>query len=142
MLPGGSGSAPAMNFLPAELVSSGGGPAVALANGVQTTVLKLPGNGNGALGNPGRKVIFGVRPENLTRHDSDRGSRREVGLIEAPVEVVEPTGAETIVVVRFGDREIIARFEPDEAPKLGDRVTLAVDMAKVCLFDPETQQLI
>jgi multiple sugar transport system ATP-binding protein len=133
---------PAMNFLAAELVSSAGGPAVAIPNGAGTTTLTLSAKSNGGYGNPGRKVIFGVRPENLVRYNPERTGRREVGLIEAPVEVVEPTGAETIVVVRFGDREIIARFEPDEAPAVGDRVTLAVDMAKVCLFDAETQQLI
>src|ERR1700692_1416664 len=60
----------------------------------------------------------------------------------SPVEVVEPTGAETITIVRIGNREVIARFEPDAAPSVGETVTLAVDMAKACLFDPETQMLI
>jgi len=62
--------------------------------------------------------------------------------IEAPVEVVEPTGAETMVIVRIGSREVIARFEPDAAPSVGETVKLAVDMAKACLFDPETEMLI
>ncbi len=56
--------------------------------------------------------------------------------------MVEPTGAETIVIVRVGEREVIARFEPDEAPTVGERVTLAVDMGKACLFDPDTERLI
>ena len=56
--------------------------------------------------------------------------------------MVEPTGSETIVIVRVGEREVLARFEPDEAPAVGDRVTLAVDMAKACLFDPENERLI
>ena len=56
--------------------------------------------------------------------------------------MVEPTGAETMVVLRVGDREVVARFEPDDAPAVGERVTLAVDMAKACLFDPETERLI
>ena len=30
------------------------------------------------------------------------------------VEVVEPTGAETMAVLRLGDQEIIGRFDPDE----------------------------
>ena len=65
-----------------------------------------------------------------------------LGTIEAPVEVVEPTGAETIAVVRIGSREVIARFEPNAAPAVGERVTLGVDMAKACLFDSETEMLI
>ena len=59
-----------------------------------------------------------------------------------PVEVVEPTGAETIVIVRVGEREVVARFEPDSAPKEGESVALAVDMGKACLFDPGTERLI
>ena len=69
-------------------------------------------------------------------------NRSRLGRLEAPVEVVEPTGAETIVLLRVGDREIVARFEPDKAPRVGERVMLAVNMDKACLFDPETQRLI
>jgi len=131
---------PAMNFLPAEIVAADGRPGIALGNGSGGIVLKIPAE-QAAAAKPGRRVVFGVRPEHLTRHDPTR-TRREVGLIEAPVEVVEPTGSETIVIVRLGEREVLARFEPDEAPAVGDRVTLAVDMAKACLFDPESGRLI
>ena len=132
---------PAMNFLPAEIVAADGRPGIALPNGGGTTVLKLPAERAAAAGSPGRRVILGLRPEHLTHHDPTR-TRREVGLIEAPVEVVEPTGSETIVIVRLGEREVTARFEPDQAPAVGDKVTLAVDMAKVCLFDPQSERLI
>jgi multiple sugar transport system ATP-binding protein len=86
--------------------------------------------------------VLGVRPEHLTRHDADRPSRAAVGRIDVPVEVVEPTGAETIVIVRVGEREMVARFEPDAAPREGETVALAVDMGKACLFDPDTERLI
>jgi multiple sugar transport system ATP-binding protein len=132
---------PAMNFLPAEIVAADGRAGIALGNGGGATVLKLPAERAASVGPAGRRIVFGVRPEHLTRHDPTR-TRREIGLIEAPVEVVEPTGSETIVIVRVGDREVHASFEPDEAPAVGDRVTLAVDMAKACLFDPESERLI
>jgi multiple sugar transport system ATP-binding protein len=132
---------PAMNFLPAEIVAADGRPGIALGTASGATVLKLPAERAAAAGKPGRRVVFGVRPEHVTHHDPTR-IRREVGLIEAPVEVVEPTGSETIVIVRLGEHEVLARFEPDEAPAVGDRVTLAVDMAKACLFDPESERLI
>jgi multiple sugar transport system ATP-binding protein len=134
---------PAMNFLPAETVGVEGGAGVALVNGGdKATTFKLSGEAAARLGQPGRKVVFGIRPESVTRHDPQRGGRREIGLLEAPVEVVEPTGAETMVVVRVGEKEVIARFEPDEAPAVGDRVTLAIDMGKVCLFEQDTERLI
>jgi multiple sugar transport system ATP-binding protein len=60
----------------------------------------------------------------------------------APVEVVEPTGAETIAVLKFGDLEVVGRFSPDEAPRMGEEMPLAIDMTRACLFDPETKRLI
>ena len=47
-----------------------------------------------------------------------------------------------MVVVRIAGREVIARFEPNASPSIGEPVKLAVDMAKACLFDPETEMLI
>ena len=41
--------------------------------------------------------------------------------------------------MRLGDREIVGRFDPDEAPRMGEEIRLGVDMAKACLFDPATQ---
>src|SRR5258705_107697 len=43
---------------------------------------------------------------------------------------------------RAAGSEIIARFEPDDAPEVGEVVKLSVDMNKACLFDPETQVLL
>jgi len=133
---------PAMNFLPAETVSAEGGPGISVANGAEAAVLKMTGGSADRLGQPGRQVVLGIRPENVTRYDPERRGRRELGLLEAPVEVVEPTGAETMVVLRVGEKEVIARFEPDDAPRVGERVTLAVDLAKACVFDLATERLI
>jgi multiple sugar transport system ATP-binding protein len=134
---------PSMNFLPAEIAGGDGRPAVSVPSGGKPVLLALPEERAGSVGNPGRKVVLGVRPEHLTRHDPDRhGRRRDIALLEAPVEVVEPTGAETIVIVRLGEREVVARFEPDATPEVGERVTLAVDMGKACLFDPDSERLI
>jgi multiple sugar transport system ATP-binding protein len=132
---------PSMNFLQAETVGGETGPMVALTNGRDHALLPLPAATADRVG-PGRKVVLGVRPEHLTRHDAGRPARAAFGRIDVPVEVVEPTGAETIVIVRIGEREVVARFEPDSAPLEGETVTLAVDMAKACLFDPETERLI
>ena len=44
------------------------------------------------------------------------------------------------MAARFGTQEVTAKFFPNQAPKLGDAVQLAVDMERVCLFDAETEQ--
>jgi multiple sugar transport system ATP-binding protein len=133
---------PAMNFLPGEAASANGTAAVSIGANGSAAQLALA-EGNGAKLKPGQQVVLGVRPEHLSLYDSRRAERRQhVAILEAPVEVVEPTGAETIVVARVGDKELVARLEADEAPQIGERVKLAVDMSKACLFDPATERLI
>jgi multiple sugar transport system ATP-binding protein len=133
---------PAMNFIPAEMVSEGGKPALSVktANG-KTATLALYGDAAARVrdGN----VILGIRPEHLSRFDPQAASQKPgLASVSAPVELVEPTGAETIAVMRLGDIEIVGRFDPDEAPRMGEEIKLGVDMAKACLFDPATTTLI
>jgi len=47
-----------------------------------------------------------------------------------------------MAVLKFGDREVVGRFSPDEAPRTGEDMPLAVDMTRACLFDPATTRLI
>jgi multiple sugar transport system ATP-binding protein len=133
---------PSMNFLPAQIAVSGP-PAVVLGES-ERQATRLPLSEEVATSAGGdRRVVLGIRPENLTRYDRRRAEEKPyLGTIEAPVEVVEPTGAEIMVILRIGSREVIARFEPDAAPSVGETVTLAVDMTKACFFDPETEMLI
>ena len=133
---------PSMNFLPAQIAVSGPAAVVVTESEGQATRLPLP-DWAALSASGGRRVVLGIRPENLICYDRRREEENPyLATIEAPVEVVEPTGAETMTIVRFGSREVIARFEPDAAPSVGETVTLAVDMAKACLFDPETERLI
>jgi multiple sugar transport system ATP-binding protein len=134
---------PSMNFLPAKITSGAPSPAVILAEGNGQTIRLPLAEGIAKSDSDGRPVVLGIRPENLTRYDRRHTEDSPIlGTIEAPVEVVEPTGAETMVVVRIAGKEVIARFEPNAVPAVGERVKLAVDMAKACLFDPETETLI
>ncbi len=128
---------PSMNILPGELVDEGGRSSVAIdsgSNGRALLPLMRP------LGKSRQKVLLGIRPEHFVRLADSR--RPGVGTIDAQVEVVEPTGAETMVVLRVGGREIIARYEPDDAPAVGETAKLSVDMNKACLFDPESERLL
>jgi multiple sugar transport system ATP-binding protein len=56
--------------------------------------------------------------------------------------MTEPTGAETIVVLRFGGHEVLGRVAPDVKLKAGELARFAVDTRKICLFDPATERLI
>jgi len=88
-----------------------------------------------------RPVILGIRPEHISR-DGANTNAAGGGLqarLSLPVELVEPTGAETHVVMRLGDREITARFAPSQAPKAGETVALTLDMSQACVFDAATE---
>jgi multiple sugar transport system ATP-binding protein len=133
---------PSMNFIPGEFTELDGRPAIVIALGhgeiaklpLALTPVHRPANG---------KVVLGVRPEHLFRYDANLKTQKAgLAMVTAPVEVVEPTGAETHAVLKLGEQEIVGRFDPDGAPRLGELLPLGIDMAHACLFDPETQALI
>jgi multiple sugar transport system ATP-binding protein len=132
---------PAMNFLSAE-VADAQASALRLSGGEGaplTVALASPLAGKGV----GAPIVLGVRPEHISLHRPDRAADNRVSaVVPATVEIVEPTGAETMVGLRLAGREITARFEPHEAPEVGQTVTLALDMSKACLFDAATERLV
>jgi multiple sugar transport system ATP-binding protein len=90
-----------------------------------------------------QKIILGIRPEHIHIANEETLSRRpNAARVTARVEVVEPTGAETIVIMLLDGKEITSRFAPDLAPGTGETIELAFDMDKACLFDPTTELLL
>ncbi len=132
---------PSMNFIQAEISTANGTPSVTfpLAAGGSATLPLHDGVADRA---KARKVVLGIRPEHLSRQSPSTLGKPGIATMTAPVEVVEPTGAETMAVLKFGDLEVVGRFSPDEAPKNGENMPLAVDMTRACLFDPATQKRI
>ena len=132
---------PAMNFISAELTTVDGADAVSFPGaGGKPVTLRLH-HPVGSLAS-GRRVILGIRPEHLSRHNPEMRGKGGLATLVAPVEVVEPTGAETMAVLRLGELEVVGRFTPDEAPIMGEEMVLSVDMTHACLFDPTTQRLL
>ncbi|MDG4888126.1 MULTISPECIES: ABC transporter ATP-binding protein [unclassified Mesorhizobium] len=101
----------------------------------------------------GRKVVFGIRPEDL--YDSSLESGRKYQTIPAKVTSIEELGSEHIVhlsidavrvdsgdpdaVQDFGmTSNAVAKFEPVSTVLPGSEIRLAVDDAKLHFFDPET----
>jgi len=131
---------PAMNFIPARLANAEGtalevdGPEGARA----TLALAMPLARAASEG----AVVLGVRPEHISPARENGSARPGLATLRAIVELVEPTGAETMVGLRLGEREITARFNPDDAPRVGETIALALDMTKACLFDANSERLI
>jgi len=87
--------------------------------------------------NPNRKVVVGIRPENVL--ESGSGARGETARVSAVVEIVEPLGSEVIVHASVGEALFVAKFDPHHAPKLGDKLDLVLELDALHLFDAETE---
>ena len=83
----------------------------------------------------GRQLVVGIRPEHIGRVTS-----AVCATIAATVDMVEPIGHESIVYTSAGEEKLVAIFEPRAAPRVGERVALTVDAAKVHLFDAASEQ--
>jgi multiple sugar transport system ATP-binding protein len=81
----------------------------------------------------GRNVVYGVRPEHLEIHPDG---------VPAKISVVEPTGSETLVFLRFGEGELVALFRERHDFKPGDTLHLKPRLDQVHLFDAETDSRI
>jgi len=81
-------------------------------------------------------VILGVRPEDLYEVPAPAGLGP---MAEIPVRViaVEPLGAETLLVLASADgsQEFIARVGRRTKLEPGDRTRIALDTARIHLFD-------
>ena len=80
-----------------------------------------------------REVVYGVRPEHLYISEDGRG-------IPAKVVVVEPTGAETMVVMHMAGQEVQAIFRERHRFEPGQDIMLLPDVEHLHLFDKRTGQ--
>jgi multiple sugar transport system ATP-binding protein len=108
---------PAMNMVKGT-VSNG---ALRMEDG---TAWPLPTNGGRPADGP---AVYGVRPEHLIL---DAGG----------IQVVEPTGSETQVLMRIGGQSVIGAFRERVTAKPGEILPVRPDPALVHLFDQQSGQ--
>jgi multiple sugar transport system ATP-binding protein len=109
---------PAMNMI-AGTVRSG---RVDLGAGAS---VPIPG---GSRADDGQKVLLGIRPEHLSVGEGDAALR-------ARVEVVEPTGADTQVLCKLGDSNMIVVLRDRLNAAAGSPIALQPDLSRAHLFD-------
>ncbi len=83
-----------------------------------------------------REVVFGIRPEDLWIRNT--GSQQETGEIRGKVDLVETTGSESLVHVRFGDNLFIARVTSDLEVEMDEFIAFSFNLEKMHLFSGET----
>ncbi|MDB2407184.1 sn-glycerol-3-phosphate ABC transporter ATP-binding protein UgpC [Jannaschia sp.] len=80
----------------------------------------------------GRKVIVGIRPEALSMvSDGD-------GALTGIVEIIEPTGPDTMVVISFAGQSATVRVSPRTVIAKGQAISLGIETGAISFFDPET----
>ena len=130
---------PQMNFIDATLAKEGADYYVTFG----AAKIKVPANkANAEIANyVGKEIVFGIRPEDV--HDEPEFiEKHPESRATADVEVTELMGAETYLYLNCEGNALTARVEPTSTAKTGDKITIALDMNKMHLFDKETEKTI
>ncbi|MEX0853545.1 MAG: ABC transporter ATP-binding protein [Bauldia sp.] len=124
---------PAMNLIPATVVSTGSGAAV---RGEDDWSYELsPENARNALRSSNGSVIVGARHSTIKLHHEALA-----GAIPGRVYTVEPTGDITFAHVYLGSSVVVVSVTPDVRLEPDDRVWIEFDQKKMHLFDGATEQ--
>ncbi len=123
---------PPMNFVPLRIRQRDGRWVGVLNSEQGSCELPLPITSDEGLRD--RELILGIRPEQI---GLSNGSAADLSLLE-DIEVVEPTGPDTLVVFALNQVKACCRLAPDQAPRVGETLNLQFDPRKVLLFDAQS----
>jgi multiple sugar transport system ATP-binding protein len=119
---------PPMNFLAGTVRLDGAAVSIVLDGGA---CIHLPAAWQARLAaHAGKAVEFGIRPEDIGVEPKAAGA-----LLEGKVVVVEPLGAETLVVFACAGGELVARLAPSTRLVPGDNAQVALDLDRCHVFD-------
>jgi multiple sugar transport system ATP-binding protein len=90
----------------------------------------------------GKEVIAGIRPEAVTLAGPAAVAGPQQRFVDARIEVIEPTGADTLAVLDLGGHEFTVRLEPDVTLASNQSARFLVDLSKMVCFDAQTGLLI
>ncbi len=128
---------PSMNFIPCQVVSVDNKLGLKIETGGQTHL--FPVNAEGLGNYLGKEIIVGIRPEKITHKVDFLAGAPNFFVAESLIEIAEPTGADTLLMVKMNGKDVVCRVHPDHARTHGDRMPLMFDMSKTVYFDPVTE---
>jgi multiple sugar transport system ATP-binding protein len=129
---------PAMNFFPAKIVKEGDKFFV----DTEDFKVQIPDALTGPYkGMDGKKVVFGIRPENI--HDPEFSPSNIHGeKVSSKVDVTELMGNETLLYLVSGKNTYVGRVDPRSQLRVGNQAQFIFDMDKFHIFDAETEQAV
>ena len=123
---------PPMNFVPLRIRQRDGRWVGVLNSEQGSCELPLPITSDDGLRD--RELILGIRPEQIGL----AGVGTADFSLAVDIEVVEPTGPDTLVVFTLNQVKACCRLMPDQAPRVGETLNLQFDPRKALLFDVQT----
>ncbi len=129
---------PQMNFCDAEIIEEGGKISVKFGSNVIALNDEKAAKAKAYVG---QTVIMGIRPEDIY-DDAESLEKYAASAVNADVEVTEMMGAETYLYLVIDGMNFIARVKPDTTAAINTTVKVALDPAKIHLFDKETEKVI
>lgn len=130
---------PSMNFIHCDIAEAAGQLVVQLTSGDVAYELPIPNPPKALAERVGNKIIMGIRPEQITHAIPHMMDNADVAIVPCTVEVTEPTGADTLVLVYLNGQEVNCRVHPAEAKKVGQSMDLMFNMEKAVFFDAATE---
>ena len=89
----------------------------------------------------GKEVVAGIRPECI--HDEPIYlSTMSENVIDVDVDVTELMGAEIYLYLSVGEQNMTARVSSRSQARAGDKISVAIEVSRIHLFDKDTQQYI
>lgn len=128
---------PATNFVPVELRAEKGKLFAVGKNCGGKLVLPTAANAKSAATFNGREVILGVRPEGVSLGTGAKSPAE----IDVEIEIVEPTGPDTLVTFPLGGVSVMARLKPHDVSEPGP-AKVAFDPEQFHFFDPVSEERI
>jgi multiple sugar transport system ATP-binding protein len=133
---------PPMNFIPCKVQQQGSGYGVDLESHGQHHFLALSDSEDKLKPWLERDVILGLRPEKISHSGESHQAAHAMTKINATVDIVEPTGPDTLIVVKMNGKEIVCRVHPKYAKAPGESMALEIDLAHAVMFDPVSENRI
>ena len=127
---------PAMNFITVTLEGN-----QIVANGLRLTVPEGTLKVLREKGYDGKKLIFGIRPEDINTEAAFLETFPD-SVVHATISVSELLGSESHLYCQVGESEFIARVDARDHLETGAGIDLGFDLNKAHFFDFETEKTV
>jgi multiple sugar transport system ATP-binding protein len=133
---------PSMNFIRTAVVEERGRVGIRLQSATESFVVVSERCEGFLRGWVGKDVIFGIRPEQITDRAAGEGMAGEAHLCRLCINLVEPTGPDTLLFTELNGTAVCARVRPEHACRAGETMELSMNLSKAVFFDPDSEKRI